>query len=304
MTRTTFFTATAAALALSASLLAQFNPNMDYTSLPPEPTDVEQQLSAATLSLAAAIGKAESATLGSTLDARAILGASGGALKYEVTVAVGGTSKKVIVDGTTGACVFPSLTAAAAAATASKLHPGSVRSASFDYTAEPPTAVVDVYDSGKHWSVKLNAIDGTVVTDLEIPRFPGAPCVGESTTMPDGLMFYDLVEGTGAMPEGKQTTVKVHYSGWLVDGTKFDSSYDRDQPAQFMLGGVIPGWTEGVGSMKIGGKRKLIIPFAIAYGERGRGPIPPKATLIFDVELLEITEPAAPAPIPGAPAPR
>ena len=92
----------------------------------------------------------------------------------------------------------------------------------------------------------------------------------------------------------------VHYVGTLLDGTKFDSSVDRGQPAQFPLGGVIPGWTEGVGSMKIGGKRKLVIPYALAYGERGRGPIPAKATLIFDVELLEIQEPAAGAAPAGA----
>ncbi len=107
-------------------------------------------------------------------------------------------------------------------------------------------------------------------------------------TTQSGLKYVDLVEGNGRSPRKKQM-VAVHYTGWLADGTKFDSSHDRGQPFQFEFGAgkVIRGWDEGVASMKIGGKRQLLIPAHLGYGAQGAGGvIPPHATLIFEVELI------------------
>jgi peptidylprolyl isomerase len=105
-----------------------------------------------------------------------------------------------------------------------------------------------------------------------------------------GLGYVEIVEGTGAWPKTGDT-VSVHYTGWLKSGTKFDSSHDRGQPLEFPIGRgrVIKGWDEGVGTMKVGGKRKLIIPAHLGYGESGAGGvIPPGATLIFEVELMGV----------------
>jgi FKBP-type peptidyl-prolyl cis-trans isomerase len=118
-------------------------------------------------------------------------------------------------------------------------------------------------------------------------QLPGDAVTGDASSSDSGLQWYDIVEGEGATPEGPASSVKVHYTGWLVDGTKFDSSVDRGEPITFPLNGVIAGWTEGVGSMKVGGKRKLIIPATLGYGEAGAGGvIPGGATLIFDVQLI------------------
>ncbi|OQY87961.1 MAG: peptidylprolyl isomerase [Anaerolineae bacterium UTCFX2] len=113
---------------------------------------------------------------------------------------------------------------------------------------------------------------------------------GTMITTASGLQYEDLVIGTGAQAQPGDT-VSVQYTGWLQDGTKFDSSLNRNQPFTFTLdmGNVIRGWDEGVGGMKVGGKRRLVIPPDLAYGSRGAGGvIPPNATLIFEVELLEV----------------
>jgi FKBP-type peptidyl-prolyl cis-trans isomerase len=109
---------------------------------------------------------------------------------------------------------------------------------------------------------------------------------------PTGLHYEVVQESTGAKPKPTDT-VKVHYTGTLVNGTVFDSSVQRGTPAEFPLNGVIPGWTEGLQLVGVGGKLKLYIPSKLGYGEQGAGgSIPPNATLIFDVELLEIMAPA------------
>jgi len=135
----------------------------------------------------------------------------------------------------------------------------------------------------------LYAAAATVATATIAPAF-----AQPVTTTPSGLKIIDLKVGSGASPRTGQTCV-MHYTGWLYEngakGKKFDSSVDRGQPFEFKIGThqVIAGWDEGVATMKVGGKRTLIIPPELGYGERGAGNvIPPNATLIFDVELLGI----------------
>lgn len=128
-----------------------------------------------------------------------------------------------------------------------------------------------------------------MIVAISAPKGALAQTQTETVTA-SGLKYIDLKEGNGPSPK-KGQNVLVHYTGWLTDGTKFDSSVDRKEPFPFRIGEgqVIQGWDEGVLSMKMGGKRRLIIPPKLGYGARGAGGvIPPNATLIFEVELLDL----------------
>lgn len=148
---------------------------------------------------------------------------------------------------------------------------------------------------------KLRAA-GRVESDkffTELKKKPGV------TVLPDGLAYEIVKPGTGDFPKATDV-VKVNYTGTLLNGTKFDSSIDRGEPAEFALNEVIPGWTEGIQKINKGGKIKLYIPSNLAYGEDSKPPIPPNSTLVFDVDLLDFhaaTPPQAATPAPAAPAP-
>lgn len=153
----------------------------------------------------------------------------------------------------------------------------------------PPELGLGAADNG---TIPANS---TLVMEIELmdvkePQVATQVDEADYTTTDSGLKYYDLKVGTGNIPVTGQTVV-VHYTGWLEDGTQFDSSLDRGEPINFVFGegNVIPGWDEGLATMKVGGKRQLVIPAELGYGDQGAGSvIPPGATLIFEVELLEI----------------
>jgi FKBP-type peptidyl-prolyl cis-trans isomerase FkpA len=146
------------------------------------------------------------------------------------------------------------------------------------------------------WRPKIQAFAGAraarvaekqkVVSAAFLTKAAGEPGAQKTES---GLVYRELHPGLGASPKATDT-VKVNYRGTLVDGTEFDSSYKRGEPAQFPLSGVIKCWTEGVQKMKIGGKSQLICPADLAYGDGGRPGIPGGATLVFEIELLEIAD--------------
>lgn len=150
-------------------------------------------------------------------------------------------------------------------------------------TATPPSEIITPKNS------QLLAENTPITTEKTSPSNQKTENTKQVITTSSGLQYVELEEGTGASPKTGQTVI-VHYTGTLENGKKFDSSRDRGQPFSFSIGvgQVIKGWDEGVGTMKVGGRRQLIIPPELGYGTRGIGPIPPNSTLIFDVELLDI----------------
>ena len=124
----------------------------------------------------------------------------------------------------------------------------------------------------------------------EVPEFPTAVPAEEYTVTQSGLKYYDIEVGEGDVAVAGEHLATVHYTGWLADSTRFESSLPRGEPFTFAVGAgqVIEGWDEGVAGMREGGTRQLVIPPELAYGAEGRGSIPPNATLIFEVELLDV----------------
>ena len=150
-----------------------------------------------------------------------------------------------------------------------------------------PLALTLALSGGCGQSEEAPAADAGAAAAASAP-----PAATKAAGAPDGSGFSvtHATEGSGASPTAADS-VTVHYAGRLADGTEFDSSYSRNEPATFPLSGVIPCWTQGVAQMKVGGKATLVCPPDMAYGASGAGPIPPNATLTFEVELLAIEPP-------------
>lgn len=152
------------------------------------------------------------------------------------------------------------------------------------------------------WGPKIQAFAQQRVQRATEEYLANAAAETGAVKTPSGLIYRDISVGNGPTPKSTDT-VKVNYRGTFMDGTEFDNSYKRNEPAQFALNAVIPCWTEGVQRMKVGGKAHLVCPANIAYGPAGRPGIPPGATLVFDIELLAIPSSSTAGPAPPATTP-
>ena len=260
--------------------------NTDYSQLPAPPAEEQARLETASLSMMDAIMKASEDGKATVIRAKALT--SGNDVRFEIFLDKAGVPMRVLVDGKTGAITAPNVSLTDAIKTSLENTPGRCSDATLDLMSDPPAIMVTIFGNNMKHDMKIDAITGKIIENQSSSGLPGDSIDKSMQTTDSGLRYIDMVEGAGPAPSSGTANVSVHYTGWLVDGTKFDSSVDRGEPTSFPLNRVIKGWTEGVGSMKVGGKRKLIIPFDLGYGPNGNGrTIPPRATLVFDVELLE-----------------
>ena len=154
-----------------------------------------------------------------------------------------------------------------------------------------PVVEVVAFAEGRKQVLVIDASAGVVAERRDVPRFPGEPVTGNWIERESGLKYYELKVGEGAQPTGDDATVKMEFTAWFVDGRKLDSSADRGTPITTQVNRLLKGWSEGIRDMREGGKRKLIIPADLAFGEAGNPPmIPPKATMIIDLELVEVVD--------------
>lgn len=165
---------------------------------------------------------------------------------------------------------------------------GHASSAKLTFIDEKPRYTVDVYGAKASARVVVDGTSGKVAEREPLYRIPGTQVEGEPTVTESGLMFWDIKVGEGTEVPSPNAMVRYHVNGYLTDGTLFDSTY-LGQPRMYPLDRVFAGFREGVSSMNAGGKRKLIMPYNLAFGEHGNPPVVPhRAMIIYDVELLEV----------------
>ena len=164
---------------------------------------------------------------------------------------------------------------------------GVASSAMVERDSVPPAIMVDVYTAKFLSRVKIDATNAKILERKDTPRFPGDPVSGQWTELPSGLKYYELKLGDGPSPTSPKNAVAITYAAWLTDGTPVDNSSDHGESLVISPSKLVVGLDEGLRTMKVGGKRKLLLPYDLAYGVGGKPPtVPPKATLIIDVELV------------------
>ncbi len=277
--------------ALTVAVVAQ-----DYSRLLPSAEQQYANLEALSVTLEEAIATAELATDG--VVAGAHIDTVGDAPKAEMIVFGPEAAYQVIINMSDGSilkktpvAIYPKDATANAINKAKELAGGGiVQSCSISPQGPEPVCIVELYTKESLHRVTVNANSNELISHDQVGGLPGDPVKGEPITTSSGLKYYVLKEGVGE-PLGPNVNVMAHYSGWLVDGTKFDSSVDRGEPLPVNTSlGVIPGWLEALKAMKVGEKRKLLIPAHLAYGPQSTPRIPPNALLIFDMEVVSRAE--------------